>query len=137
MKELARLYGHGTVGMIVVLDHVHLSEESPCGKYVQPAFFTIVEAPESNASGFDASYVLRDTAGRLVDTKGCQGTACYLSKVDDWSDWRDEQAKDARVSNAKTIDTLRDRVALQKSILVEQGFRVISNEQALTLGIKA
>lgn len=135
MKELARLYGHGTVGMMVVLDHVHLSEEGPCGKYVQPAFFTIVEAPESNASGFNTSYVLRDTAGRLVDTKG-SSTSCYLSKVEDWADWRAAQAEEARVSNARTIDTLRDRVGLLKSILVEQGFRVITREQADTLGIK-
>lgn len=136
MKELKRLYGHGTVGMIVVLDHVHLSDEGPCGKYVQPAFFTIMEAPESNAKGFDTSYVLRDTAGRLVDTKG-SSTSCYLSTVDDWADWRADQAKDDRVNSARTIDTLRDRVGLLKGILVEQGFRVISNEQAEKLGIKA
>lgn len=135
MKEPDRLYGHGTIGMMVVLDHVHLSIQDPLVKYAQPAFFTIVELPLSDP-GFDSYYVLRDTAGNEVSTKG-HSTANYLYKVDEWAAWRAAQAEQSHVHQVRTISTLRDRLELLKEILVEQGFRVITTEQAEKLGIKS
>jgi hypothetical protein len=132
--ELKRLYQYGDVGMIVVLDHVG-GLSAPFSDYTQPAFFTIVEAPESNKTGHRAHYVLRDTAGNEVSTVG-HSTASYLSKVDDWAVWKKQKAGEVANDNARIIATLGDRVSLLKGIMVEQGVRVISNDQVQKLGIK-
>jgi hypothetical protein len=132
--ELKRLYGNGTVGMVVVLDHVS-GLSAPFSDYTQPAFFTIVEAPESNKTSHHAHYVLQDTAGNEVSTEG-HSTACYLSKVDDWAAWKKQKTAEVANDNARIIATLGDRVSLLKGIMVEQGVRVISNDQAQKLGIK-
>lgn len=135
-REPTRLYGNGTVGMMVVLDHVHLGDRDPLSKYPQPAFFTITQAPPSETPGSDAYYVLRDTSGHEVSTKG-HSTANYLYKVDEWHDWRAGQAEQDHAHQVRTISTLRDRLELLKEIMASQGVRVITSEQAAALGIKS
>ena len=142
MESLKHLYGAGRVGMIVVLDHVSLSITDPFVKYQQPAFFTIVEdlSPENRRNGI---YVLRDSEGNLIKTQAGDSTepstdsiCYYLSEVSDWSRWNTARTREAVATRDATIYNLQVRVGTLREVLVEQGFRVITSEQAAVLGIK-
>lgn len=142
MSDLTRLYSHGRVGMMVVLDHVGLSNDDPFAKYQQPAFFTIVEdlTPEER---FNGDYILQDQEGNRIRTVANPGErygsnmASYLSEVSAWSAWKaNEHAKALKWRDAQIHD-LSVRVAVLKEVMASQGVRVISNDQAASLGIKA
>lgn len=135
-QDPTRLYSAGTVGMMVVLDHVCMSPSETFGQYPHPAFFTITEAPPSETPGFNAVYTLRDTKGNTVSTKG-SSVSNYLIEVDVWQKWRANREDQTHADQIRKISTLRDRMELLKEILVGQGFRVISNDQAEKLGIKS
>lgn len=121
--------------MMVVLDHVSMSPSETFGNYPQPAFFTITEAPPSETPGFNPVYTLRDTAGHIVSTRG-SSVSSYLIKVDDWQEWRSTRTDEIQAQLARVNARLLDRVDLLKEILVAQGVRVITRDQAATLGIK-
>lgn len=140
MKIEDRLYSNGRVGMIVVLDSVFLGSDSPFAKYQQPAFFTIVEdqTPEPRYQGI---YVLRDSDGNMIrtqaedDVRGDQSISPYLAEVSKWAAWMKNKVEGDRQIQDRKISTLRDRQELLKEILVAQGVRVVTDEQAKALGI--
>lgn len=142
MNELCRLYSKGRVGMTVVLDHVQLSNEDPFAKYQQPAFFTIVE-DLSDERRYKGIYVLQDQDGNRVSTEVPAGSrfnssiSSCLIDVTVWAAWKAKTAEEAIASRNNTIRDLSSRLAVLKEVMASQGVRVVSNEQAVKLGIKA
>lgn len=141
MDNLTRIYSSGKVGMVVVLDHVHLSSDSPFAGYKQPAFFTIVEdrTPETR---FQGVYLLRDSAGNLIpsqegsDTDKCSGSiSSYLIEVTEWLRWRDENTTKAIATRDAAIRDLKAKLSVLKEVMENQGVRVVTQEQAKVLGI--
>lgn len=149
MSDLTRLYSGGRVGMMVVLDHVSLSKDDPFAKYQQPAFFTIVEdlTPEERCHPLrvllNGDYILQDQEGNRIRTvtnpEGRFGTnvASYLSEVSVWSAWMATSHAKAISTRDSQIHDLAVRVAVLKEVMQNQGVRVVTTEQAKTLGIKA
>jgi hypothetical protein len=141
MGDLTRLYSSGRVGMTVVLDRVSLSG-GPFAKYQQPAFFTIVEdlTPEER---FNGDYVLQDQEGNRIPTtadpedKFATNASSYLTDVSVWSAWKADNYETALAAHKQSIHDLAVRVAILKEVMATQGVRVITNEQAKALGIKA
>lgn len=68
--EPRRIHGNGTVGMMVVLDHVSMSPGELFSHYRLPAFFTILEITRDETPGYNAVYAMRDTEGNRVSTAG-------------------------------------------------------------------
>lgn len=139
MSDLTRLYGGGRVGMMVVLDHVSLSGDSPFAKYQRPAFFTIVEdlTPEER---FNGDYILQDQEGNRIRTaqhENESNVSSYLSEVSVWLAWMANEHAKALAWRDSRIHDLSVRVAVLKEVMASQGVRVISNDQAEALGIKA
>lgn len=130
-----RLYNTGTVGMTVVLDHVDMGTSDPFSGLSHPAFFTITEVYPSESPRFNTVYTLRDTKGRTVSTSA-SSVSNYLIQVDEWQRWRKARTDQDHTHQVRTIATLRDRLELLKEIMASQGVRVISTDQAATLGIK-
>jgi hypothetical protein len=135
MSENIRINGGGKVGEMVVLDHVSLGGVGPFAKYQQPAFFVIESVDQDPHPGIKTSYTLRDTQGVVVDTKGTD-IHWFLMRVTQWDRWRSDREEQTRTDQTRKIATLRDRVELLKEIMEKQGVRVITTEQAQTLGIK-
>ena len=132
------IYNHGRVGQIVVLDYVSYSENPdltkyPLARYSHPSVFMIVE----KVDGVDGYYVVRDEEGNLVKLHNEWGGASEASLYDfrHWNEWRTAREKEERNRRDRAIETLKDRVDLLKKILVEQGFRVVSEKQAKEFGI--
>ena len=132
--EPRRIHGNGTVGMMVVLDHVSMSPDEPFSHYRLPAFFTLTGSAREETPGYHAVYVMRDTGGNTVSTQG--SIPSYLIEVDDWQKWRSNREDQTHSDQIRKITTLRDRLELLKEIMMGQGVRVITNEQAVALGIK-
>lgn len=121
--------------MMVVLDHVSMSPGEPFSHYRLPAFFTILEITREETAGYHAVYTMRDTGGNTVSTQG--SIPSYLIEVDEWETWRTNREDQTHADQSRKISTLRDRLELLKEIMMGQGVRVISNEQAEKLGIKS
>lgn len=134
--ELKRLYGHGRVGMIVVLDHVSLGKEHPFAKYAQPAFFTIVEdwTPEER---FNGVYVLHDSEGTVILPEETSNIASYLTEVSVWAAWKAATTAEAIATRDDRIHNLLVREGVLKEVMQNQGVRVVTTEQAKTLGLKS
>lgn len=137
--ELTRLYSKGRVGMVVVLDYVSLPKDDPFAKYQQPAFFTIVEdlSPEDR---FNGVYVLRDSEGNLVRDELPKGRfestiASYLAEVSVWWAWVAARNAQSIARRDATINDLSIRCSVLKEVMQNQGVRVVTEEQAKTLGI--
>ena len=132
--ELKGLYNRVSVGQVVVLDYVNFGNENPLSKYPQPSIFTVSSiTPEA--------IILIDSKGKHVE--------CYFLDIEnrkhaynsclfDQSEYlafiraRDDE-KIRRKNNR--INHLEAQVSLLKSILIAQGTRIITNEQAKALEI--
>ena len=133
------IYQNGRIGQMVVLDYVSYGENPdfskyPLAKYSHPSVFTIVEKVEGTTDGY---YVVRDEEGNLVRLHNEWSGASEASLYDfrHWNEWRTVREEEERNRRDRAIETLKDRVDLLKKILVEQGFRVVSEKQAKELGI--
>ena len=134
------IWQNGQVGQVVVLTEVYYSsnadpEKFPFATYAHPSFFTILKKlpdPRRNDDKFSSWCLVRDATGKEF--------ACELSNgiydAQQWGLWNDaKQTEEHRKMNAR-IQHVESQVALLRGILVDQGVKVISQEQARLLGIK-
>lgn len=120
-------------GQVLVLTHVSYERcketEYPQMHYPQPAFFTVVEKLEKE--GYDQPFILRDTVGNEIKVR--LGIGFYDAQ--EWALWSAaKQAEDLRQKNAR-IQHVESQVALLRGILIEQGMKIITTEEAKRLGI--
>lgn len=130
------IYGRGRVGQVVILDHVSYGdnpdlEKHPLARYIQPYAFTIVEKVE----GRDGYCIVVDAEGNRIVLQGESGGS-YLYDANEWCVWQREYEKEKLARKDGRIAHLESQVALLKSILVSQGMRLITKEQAAALDIK-
>lgn len=121
-------------GKILVLAHVSYEgcEEAkyPQMRYPQPAFFTVVK--KEGKTGNDQYFILRDTVGKEILVR--LGAGFY--DAEEWVQWSTlKQAEDLRQKNAR-IQHVESQVALLRGILVDQGIRIVSDSEAVQLGLK-
>ncbi len=133
--SLGALYSRGGVGRLVILDSVCFGEKSisPLAKYPLRTIFTIVE--KKFTDNWNYSYVLSDKDGnRFVLTRDSNNTG-YIYDLEEWSLFQYEKAQEHQVRKNAKITHLESQVALLKDILIKQGVRVITQEQAKALGL--
>ncbi len=133
--SLRGLYDRGEVGRPVILDDVCFGEKSPSplAKYPPRTVFTIVE--KKVTSNWNYSYVLSDKDGnRFVLTRDSNSTG-YIYDLEEWSLFQYEKAQEHYIRKNAKIAHLESQVALLKDILIKQGVRVVTQEQAKTLGL--
>jgi hypothetical protein len=129
------VYGDGRPGQVVVLMNVCFEkipdlEKWPFGAYPQPSFFTILE--KLGVEKYSLWYLVRDVYDKEFKCEFSIGI--YDAQV--WGQWNAaKQKEDSRQKNAR-IQHIEAQVALLRGILVDQGIKVITPEQAKTLGIK-
>ncbi len=130
--------GRGHIGQVVILDHVSYGENPdlekyPLAKYVHPYAFTIVEKVE----GKDGYYVVTDAEGNRITLRnrsyGADGS--YLYDANEWLMWNKGYQKDKLTRKEHKIEQLKGNLDLLKDIIIKQGFRVVTEDQAKTLGI--
>lgn len=131
MDKPKAIYNTAKVGDIVVLDKVGFIDNHPLAQFAQPAFFVVtVFRPESQS----ARYTAHASDGERVNISS--DDAWWFFQVRDWWTWtkatHDESIRDHKVL-ATRLTTERD---VLKSVLVAQGVRIVTKEQAEALGVK-
>ena len=136
--ECKAIYGKGRVGQVVILSNVSFGEnpnfkEWPLAKYAQPYAFTIIEKVE----GKDGYYTVTDVDGNHITLQDQYygASESYLYDANEWLAWQKGCTKEKLRLKEEEIQHLESQKDLLKSILVSQGFRVISENQAKKLGI--
>jgi len=121
------IYKRGRVGQAVVLTFVTLGKDHPLARYAQPHVFTI------NGEE-DGCYLLLDGNGRTILAKESDGQ--WLCDATEWVQWEaGRQTEKIRRKNNR-IALLEAHLELLKGVLVRQGVRVVSAEEAAKLGIE-
>ena len=141
--DVKRIRGTAAVGDILVLDHVSLGTDDPLHRYTgRAAFFTVTEVRQvqehTPPGDVGTTYTLRDTAGVEIQTavEPFGGGVNYLIAVEDWREWKNQQEEKKRKALEERIRTLSDREAVLREVLTAQGVRVVTEPQAVALGIK-
>lgn len=133
------IYGKGEVGQMVIYGERVSWEKTldattpPLSQYACPSIFTIVEKLE----GEDGYYILRDVAGNLIKLQDryCESSGEYLYDAQAWLTWNAMKNKEIDIRNEEEIAQLKMQVELLKDILVKQGIRIVTSEQATKLGL--
>ncbi len=137
--QLAAVRMNGHVGQVLIFDGVSYgdrstpSEKYPLAGYQQPAIFTIVEKIE----GENAHYVVTDAENRrIVLPSGFHDPSTYMYDLKEWLAFQESRISEKLARKEAKIALLEAHLALLKSILTNQGVRVVSAEQAKKLGIE-
>jgi hypothetical protein len=124
------------IGQVVILDHVNFggnpnSTKHPLAKYPQPCAFTIVDK-EKDADGYGCFVVLDDKGNRIALS---WTDASYLYEANEWLAWNRAHAREKLSRKERRIELLEGHLDLLKSIMAQQGVRIVSEEVAKQLGI--
>ena len=123
------IYSNGAVGQVVALYNVILSDNNILYGYPQPSLFTIAEKDEAE----DGHYTLRDMKGEIVKIE--QGRChCFYDAQELVNAMQREQEIKA-LKHKRTSDNFNLQVQLLKSILVEQGMKLVTQSQLDALGL--
>ncbi|MCX6743641.1 MAG: hypothetical protein NT116_05415 [Candidatus Parcubacteria bacterium] len=131
--ELKPIYDKGREGQIVVLYHVSYRgcdvKDHPLAAYPQPTFFVIkARVPNEVNPAQVHHYILIDPQGQKITCNPSDSS--YLYDAQEWGEFQEKyheeklERKDGRIAHGES------QVALLKSILIEQGVKLITPEQA-------
>ncbi len=119
----------GEVGQTVVLTNVVLQDHQKLAPYQQPTVFLIYQKHEE-----EGWYVLRDPEGKEVKVHWDYGRDLYDATA--WAQWNDLRVREKLARKQRKIEHLEGVGATLKDILVRQGARLVTKEEAKALGIK-
>ncbi len=127
----------GSVGQMVILgSRVDWGKnpdpvEKPLSKYPYLSLFTIVV----KATNEDGYYILSDAKGERirVSTKGTDHW--YLYDAQEWLNFNNLRETEKFARKERKISQLEGHVDLLKDILIKQGIRIVTEDQATKLGI--
>ena len=122
---MENIYRTGRIGQVVVLDKVTFGENDPLSKYEQPQVFTIVHKDEATKL-----YTIEDNNGKKVKAEGH-----YLCGADKWAKSQRKQEKEQKNKEEIKQRDLKSKLDLLKSILIEQGYRIVTKKQAEEIGL--
>ncbi len=108
-------------------------ESKPLSQYTPPAIFRIT----SKVPGDEGYYVLTDSTGNIIRARysGICNTSSYLYDAQEWLTWNTGRNTEKFSRKERKIEQLEGHVALLKDILVKQGVRIVTQEQAKKLGL--
>ncbi len=109
-------------------------EVSPLSQYTPPAIFKIT----SKVPGDEGYYVLTDMDGNIIRARftGISNTSAYLYDMQEWVTWNEGRIAEKLSRKEHKIELLQGQVDLLKNILVQQGIRIVTQEQAEKLGLQ-
>ena len=109
------------------------SEKLPLSQYTPPAIFKIT----SKVPGDEGYYVLTDSNNNVIRARftGISNTSSYLYDAQEWLTWESGRVAEKLSRKERKIEQLEGHVALLKDILVKQGIRIVTQEQAKKLGL--
>lgn len=126
------IYDVGRVRQMVILDQVSFeenpdSEKYPLAHYPQPYLFTIIIVGKTY-------YYMVDAEGEKVacDKNSINGSGSLYDAME-WLAWQRSHHEDKLRRKERKIEQLEGHVALLRDILIKQGFRVLTPEQAKEL----
>lgn len=130
---ISAISGNGKVGQLIILgeriDWGLNPTKYPLSKYPFLSTFTILEKKE----GRQGSYVLKDTNGDSISLQA--NDACCLYDLQEWLTWNAAREAEKTSNNAKKIKQLENNIELLKDILIKQGVRIVTEEQAKSLNL--
>ena len=137
--EVKAIYGNGKVGQTVIFGQrvdwgVNPdTTKYPLSQYPCPSIFTIVEKIE----GKNGYYVLSDANGNRIklQDKFYGASEGYLYDAQEWLTWNALREKEKLSRKQRKIEQLEGHVELLKDILIKQGARIVTKEQAKDLGL--
>ena len=108
-------------------------ESRPLSQYTPPAIFRIT----SKVPGDEGYYVLTDSDGNIIRARysGICNTSSYLYDAQEWLTWNAGRNAEKFSRKERKIEHLQGQVDLLKDILVKQGVRIVTQEQANKLGL--
>ena len=134
------IYSDGRIGQVLILgENVDWGKspdykKHPLSKYPYLSVFTIVSIcthPENR------HYVLCDSEGKnFILPLGSSSDVPFLYDIKTWLDFNAIRENEKMSRKQRKIETLESQVDLLKDILVKQGIRIVTEEQAKALGIK-
>ncbi|MBO5179988.1 MAG: hypothetical protein J6B87_06560 [Clostridia bacterium] len=126
----------GKVGQLVVyakyFNCPEPTERHPLSMYPCPSIFTIVELGESPY--WTKVYTLSDSKGNRVHLPIQEGS--YIFDAQEWLTWNAMREKEKFSRKQRKVEQLEGHVDLLKDILIKQGVRVVTEEQASALNIE-
>lgn len=134
---LHAIYSSGRVNQVIILGkkvdwgESPNAEKYPLSQYPYLTVFTIVGISTHPEEKY---YVLRNPDGKNFILKF--GEADYLYDIKEWLEFNAIREAEKMAHKQRKIETLESQVDLLKDILVKQGVRVLTKEQAKALGIK-
>lgn len=135
--ELPAIYDSGREGQAVVFDHVSYGENPdlirfPEAKYPRPTVFVIKQVLKEEPAGKVFGYELIDPKGNKIDCSNNRATDwwAYLYDANAWAAFRRDEAIEKNRRKDGQIDRLQSQIDLLKSILIQQGVKLITPEQA-------
>lgn len=136
--ECDAIYGGGRIGQLVVLDHVSYGPNPnpakyPLSPYTLASVFTITQKVE----GKDGYYVVMDTNGTLIKLhdENYGASERHLYDAAEWIAWTASYTSEKLRRKDQAIANLTSQRDLMKSILIEQGIRVVTPAQAEAMGL--
>lgn len=130
----------GKVGQMVILCNKFERRENidpikqPLSQYPSHYVFTIVEKVE----GENGYYILKDLDGNRIKVQDIYygvATTTYLYDFQEWLAWNDMRQEEAISCKMREIAKLKGYIELLKEILIKQGIRIVTEEQAKNLGL--
>lgn len=128
----------GKVGQLVVYAKYFNSPEPTerhplsLSMYPCPSIFTIVDLGESPY--WTKVYTLSDSKGNRVHLPIQEGS--YIFDAQEWLTWNAMREKEKFSRKQRKVEQLEGHVDLLKDILIKQGVRVVTEEQASALNIE-
>jgi hypothetical protein len=119
--EVKPIFNNGRVGQIIVLTNVSLDPEFTLSRYAQPSFFVIREIKEDG-------YLITDDEG--ISRNLSFRTAWFIYPAKEWTSWNMEREQEELRKKEGHIKTLTGKLELLKGILIAQGMRYVTKEQA-------
>ena len=137
--EVKAIYSNGKVGQTVIFGQrvdwgVNPdTTKYPLSQYPCPSIFTIVEKIE----GKNGYYVLSDANGNRIKLQDeyYGASESYLYDAQEWLTWNALHEKEKLSRKQRKIEQLEGHVELLKDILIKQGARIVTQEQAKDLGL--
>lgn len=117
---------NGHVGQTIVLASVKFGDKDVLARYPQPCVFTIIEKFDEP----NGSYVLADSEGQLITTN-----FRWFYDANEYLAWEMGRTKEKLSRKNCRIKVVEAHLALLRDILIKQGIRVVTQEQANALGI--
>jgi hypothetical protein len=127
--RLQAVYDRIYSGQRLVLFHVGFGTPEPLARYEQPAVFTAVAVDVDNKT-----VELRDANERLITTK--ISNLAYLYDLEEWAMFQYRCLGELLRRKDRKIEQLTGHLDLLKAILTNQGFRVVTAEQAAAIGLQ-